>query len=1015
MKRLVLKYLLFLLLLVTGVSVLWTAGAFVWSRGILTAYMTPLAQPGLAPLGVQLNGNPNRQSIRTFLAKTYRQSDIVMSAVIDMDGTVIARGMQKRESVIWPLYLRFPVMTGATQTAWLKLWPAPESLYRELIAGANRYVIVLWAFTWWLCIMLPAILYFWRHLFGPLQRLRQFVRRIEHDEYVPLDFGSRHPEWNEIAEQLNHLNDKISDTNATLQMLFSVSQTLTSHLDINETFGTVIELIQKKFGGLPCGIILPSEDGFLKVRIQHGLSPEFARLVHLKPGEGVTGQCYASCQPAIINDVSTMEPSVFLTQMQLEGMFSFAHIPLMSDNRCCGLLSVGNAEKGYFTEDRINTLTSIAKYLSIALANIQLYERIHELNRRLETEVTSTTRELIQTNSRLIHKVREMKALSDIAAFAAAKVNLDEILEMIVEKIKELLTAQAAGFFLAAPDKGEVVPQAPFFGVRDRDFADMRFKDTEIEPIRAVIAEGKNFIFNAPHEAAAAVPLLSNILPVHSLVLVPLRSGKKNVGVLGVANKFGAAFDQDDVRILELIGDRISGIIENVRLYQELEKRLRDLTVLQDISSAISSEPVWDKTLAKVISATTTAFGADLCALLFVDEKNNELVTQPGAHFTGGDEAVLLRIPVTDTNSLSAQVFRSGEPFLSPDASIDPRIKSQTARLWDVRSIILVPLKAENRVIGVLRIGKHQANCYTNDDLRLAALIAHQAAIIIENAHLYRSLHETKNELEQLNQIKNEFISMVSHELRTPLTAVKGFVKVVLTGEAGPVNAQQEKFLQIADQSIDRLTVLISDLLDISRIESGQLRLNMEPQDAREVIGLVIENIIPAVKGKNLNIGSDLPEHMPPVLADRERLIQVFDNLIHNAIKFTPEGGRITVAASNKGDFINFSVTDTGIGIAPDDHERIFEKFYQVESGTTRSTSGTGLGLAIVKSIVEMHGGQVWVESEQGNGATFQFLLPRAKTEIRDFRRDQDQDEPLASPPPAVTKKTRSTPPDVLH
>lgn len=1006
MKRLVLKYLIFLLILVTGVSILWTVGAYVWSRGIMTAYVSPMAQPGLAPLGEQLSGKPNRQTIRNFLAKTYRQSDLVMSAVVDLNGTVIARGVQKRESVIWPLYIRFPVMNGTEQVAWLKLWPAPESVYREMVSGANRYVIGLWAFTWWLCIMLPAAIFFWRHLLGPLQRLRQFVRRIEHDEYVPLDFGSRFPEWTEIAEQLNHLNDKISDTNATLQMLFSVSQTLTSHLDVNETFGTVIDIIQKKFDGLPCGIILPSEDGFLKVRTHQGLSPEFARLVHIKPGEGVTGHAYATCQPAIINDISTLEPSLFRSQMEQDGILSFAHIPLMSDMRCCGLLSVGNAEKGFFTRDRINSLTTIAKYLSIALANIQLYERIHELNRRLETEVTSTTRELIQTNSRLIHKVREMKALSDIAAFAAAKVNLNEILEMIVEKIKELLTAQAAGFFFAVPEKGDVAPQAPFFGVRDRDFSDMRFAQSSNESVNAVITEGKHFIFNAPQEAAAAVPLLNNILGVHSLVLVPLRSGKKNVGVLGVANKFGAAFDQDDVRILELIGDRISGIIENVRLYQELEKRLRDLIVLQDISSAISSEPVWDKTLAKVISTTTAAFGADLCALLFVDEKNNELVTQPGAHFTGGDEAVLLRIPVNDPNSLSAQVFRSGEPFLSPDASIDPRIKSQTSRLWDVRSIILVPLKAENRVIGVLRVGKHQANCYTNDDLRLAALIAHQAAIIIENAHLYRSLHETKNELEQLNQIKNEFISMVSHELRTPLTAVKGFVKVVLTGEAGAVNAQQEKFLHIADQSIDRLTVLISDLLDISRIESGQLRLDVAPLDARAVVGRVIENIMPAVKGKNLSIGSDLPARLPQVLADRERLMQVFDNLIHNAIKFTPEGGKITVAAANKGDFINFSVADTGIGIAPDDHDRIFEKFYQVESGTTRSTGGTGLGLAIVKSIVELHGGQIWVESEQGRGATFQFLIPRAKTEIHDFRRDGEASSGVG------TQTARSLPSD---
>ncbi|MHB9154644.1 MAG: GAF domain-containing protein [Endomicrobiales bacterium] len=988
MNRLIIKFSVFLVSVLVLLCVVAGSSAYFWMNAQMKGYLAGTCEPAAAALAEMVAVRPNRQQIKNVLTKLSRNTDIVMSAVANEKGEILyARGVQKREEVIWPLYVSYPLLSDGKTLGRLKVWPAPETVYREMTHVKNRAAALSYLAALLVLVFAAGYLYFRLHLSRPLGRLREFIGHVERDEETTLDIGSGHAEWRTLGQQLNKLNDKIFDTSSTLQMLFSVSQTLTSHIDVNEVFNVILDFVQKKFPGVRCSVILMGEDGFLRHKSQRGYSPDFYRGIHLRPGEGYAGKAYQKCQTVVVNDADGME-GLTKPMIEKEGLQSFVHVPLVTESKCAGLLNVSSREKDFFTPERINTLSTLAKYLSIGLRNAQLYERVQELNRHLETEVSITTRELLQTNSRLIHKVREMKALSDIAAFAAAKANLAEILELTVEKMKELLNAQAAGFFLYSPETGEMVPQMPFFGIKDHDFTRLRFRLEDVTVLSSALTEGKTYQFNDPPQAAAAVPLLGSLLEIHSLVLVPLRSGKKNIGILGIANKFGAPFDKDDQRIAELIADRISGMIENVRLYQELESRLHDLTVLQGISSAISSEPVWEKTLSKVISATTQAFGADLCALLFYDEKNNELVTQPGAYFTGGDEAILLRIPVNDPNSLSAQVFRSGEPFLSMDASIDPGIRSQTARLWDVRSLILVPLKAENRVIGVLRIGKHQANCYNKEHLRLATLIAHQSAIIIENAHLYDSLRDAKAELEQLNQMKNEFISMVSHELRTPLTAVKGFVKVVLEGETGELNEQQAKFLQIADQSIDRLTILISDLLDISRIEAGQLRLRLLPLDSKEVVSLVIRNMKPEAGKRNLKLNAHFPGKFPLVMADRERLTQVFDNLVLNSIKFTPEGGRVTLSAVDKGDFVVFSVSDTGIGIDKKDQQKIFEKFFQVDSGPTRSSAGTGLGLAIVKSIVEMHGGQIWVESELGKGADFQFIIPRAKTEIKDFRRE---------------------------
>lgn len=995
MKNLPKKCFIFLLTTIFVSVALNLAGIYIWSVTVLLKEYSPVVFPYVGILSEKLSKNQlKREHIQDVLSRLCNEQAIDKSAVLNFKNKMpFAVAKKSHQRINHQFYVEYPIANRGQTIGRLRIWPAPGASFEALMRPQNLLIVTGLLVSLWMLAILAGFAYFRKNLFGPISQIDKFITLIENDEFGRISIHSGFKEWQNLSRKLNSLNDKISDSIATLHMLFSVSQTLSSNIETSEVFNILAEIIQKKFEGISCSLLLLGEDGFLRIRSQRGLSLDFARAVHLKPGEGFAGLAFQKCEMIVVNDASKENLPQTKTLVENEEIASFVHIPLLVESKCVGILNVNSKEKEYFTKSKISTLCTLGEYLSIALRNAHLYERIKELNRRLETEVSITTRELIQTNSRLIQKIREMKALSDIAVFVALKANLSEIFEMIVEKVKELLSVQSAGFLLFSDDENELMPCPPFFGIKDKDFSRLHFRIDEAKILNSVLLEGKKFLTNDTRQSIDAMPLLANLLTINSLILVPLGSGKKPIGILGVANKFQSAFNQDDEHILCLIADRVAGIIENVRLYQELERRLRDLTALQEISSAISSEPVWEKTLRKVISTTTHAFNADLCALLYYDEKNKELVTQPGAYFTGGDEAVLLRIPVDDQNSLSAHVFRTGESFLSPDASIDLRIKSQTARLWDVRSLILVPLKAENRVIGVLRIGKHQANCYNKEHLRLATLIAHQSAIIIENAHLYDSLRDTKAELEELNKIKNEFISIVSHELRTPITTIKGFIKVILEGEVGNISTQQRKFLKIVDQSVDRLTILVTDLLDISRIESGQFKVSLNPVNPRQIIKNVINNISAQASAKKLKLEMSLPDKVPLVMADKERLTQVFDNLILNAVKFTPQDGTITVSAIDKGDLVVFSVADTGIGIEKKDHQKVFEKFYQVNSGSNRSKSGTGLGLAIVKSIVEIHGGAVWVESELGKGSNFQFIIPRAKTEIKDFREDAKEPE----------------------
>lgn len=231
----------------------------------------------------------------------------------------------------------------------------------------------------------------------------------------------------------------------------------------------------------------------------------------------------------------------------------------------------------------------------------------------------------------------------------------------------------------------------------------------------------------------------------------------------------------------------------------------------------------------------------------------------------------------------------------------------------------------------------------------------------------------------EVDKMKTEFISTVSHELRTPLTSIKGYVDLILDGEAGEINEIQSEFLEIVKQNNDRLVELINDLLDVSRMESGRVKMEKEPLWLPEIIREAVVSIENLAKNKDMSITLDIPEGLPLVLADRQRLLRILVNLLSNAIKYTQPKGKLFVSVKPQDGFLATSVRDTGIGIPSEHLDRLFVKFYRVDSSLTSEIGGTGLGLAIVKSIVDLHGGQVWAESEVGKGSTFTFTLPLDK------------------------------------
>jgi signal transduction histidine kinase len=229
----------------------------------------------------------------------------------------------------------------------------------------------------------------------------------------------------------------------------------------------------------------------------------------------------------------------------------------------------------------------------------------------------------------------------------------------------------------------------------------------------------------------------------------------------------------------------------------------------------------------------------------------------------------------------------------------------------------------------------------------------------------------------ELERMKSSFLSVVSHELRTPLHSIKGFVDIILMGKTGEINETQTDFLRTVRQQTTHLQNLIDDLLEYSRLESGQVKLRLSEVSMPEVANAVIDKLTPLADQGQIRLLNKLPSRLASVEADRLRMEQVLTNLIDNAIKFTPAGGSITVLGKDLGAELQISVADTGIGIPAAELERIFDRFYQVDSGASRSYRGTGLGLTICKHIVEHHRGRIWAESEPNKGSTFHFVLPK--------------------------------------
>ena len=409
---------------------------------------------------------------------------------------------------------------------------------------------------------------------------------------------------------------------------------------------------------------------------------------------------------------------------------------------------------------------------------------------------------------------------------------------------------------------------------------------------------------------------------------------------------------------------------------RELARSVEELKALGEVSQAVSSTLDLQTVLATIVAHAVELSGTEAGAIYEFDEPTEEFKLR-ATH--GMSEELIQAVREAPIKLGETVVGRAGltrEAVQVPDIREEPTyLLRETMERAGFRALLVVPLLREEKIIGALVVRRREPGQFQEETVDLLQTFAAQSVLAIQNAHLFREIEEKGRQLEIASKHKSEFLANMSHELRTPLNAILGYAELILDKIYGDVPEKIQDVLGRLEKNGRHLLGLINDVLDLSKIEAGQLTLTLNEYSMKEVVQTVFTSVESLAAEKNLELKITVPPDLAPGKGDEQRIAQVLLNLVGNAIKFTEEGEvKVEVAASN-GTFL-VSVSDTGPGLSEADQERIFEEFRQADSSSTRKKGGTGLGLSIARRIIEMHGGRIWVVSSLGKGSTFRFTLP---------------------------------------
>jgi signal transduction histidine kinase len=638
---------------------------------------------------------------------------------------------------------------------------------------------------------------------------------------------------------------------------------------------------------------------------------------------------------------------------QSEGIFAWLAVPLRAGAEIIGSISVGKHDlTDDFTIGQQQTLQSIADLAAGAIVKAQLLSESEKRTHQLKT-LYDMTRQLTSTLDQELLLKNILQNAVDILDCEAGS------LLMIDEQTNELVFRVALG--PVAPNL--VNKRMPFnAGVAGKSF-------TKKEAFIVNDVHASNIWFEKNDQSTGFV--------THSVLVVPMRVKDRVLGVIEVINrKSGTSFTIEDQELLFAFASQAAVAVENSQLYtmtdQALAARVEELSVMQRIDRELNTSLDVNRAMNITLDWAMRQSGATAGLIGMVEPEGIQLMASHGYKNELNEyEETFIPAQKVHLNNLSS----GGKPV---QFSMDD---SRETLLQDAKSQVVIPIQREKVVTGVILLESSQLELCTEEELGFLMRLGDHASIAIANAQLY-------NAVQAANVAKSEFVSFVAHELKNPMTSIKGYTELLAARAVGPVNETQGNFLQVIRSNIDRMNTLVSDLNDLTKIEAGRLRLELSSMAFMDIVNEADRSTRRQIEEKNQLIRLQIPEDLPQVYSDRNRLMQILINLVSNAHKYTESGGEIVLGAAvsegKKGSkatpkFVHVWVKDNGIGITPDDQVKIFQKFFRSEDPKTRENPGAGLGLNITRSLVEMQGGKIWFESEYRKGTTFHFTIPIAK------------------------------------
>lgn len=652
-------------------------------------------------------------------------------------------------------------------------------------------------------------------------------------------------------------------------------------------------------------------------------------------GQGLSSRVIMSGEPLLINGPETADAMGAITVGERGIPVSILAVPMTLGVKTIGMLSVQSYQANVYTGEDLQILSTLANQAIVSIQNGRFFGETQRLAQELEQRVVERT-------AQLQREQQNTETLLRILTEVSSSLDLDRALNRTLSLLNDAIGAEQGTIMLLHVDDNLLHYRAGYGYLSDRSEDSGRGFTLKVGEGLAgwVVQNREASLIDDLREDPRWVQTTSTSSEHRSAIVAPLLVAEDVIGVLMVFRREDHFFSPESLNLVKAIASQVAVAINNAHLYELIRDQAERL------GSMLRKEQEEASRSQAILEAVA----------------DGVLVTGPDNRITFLNSSIQ-HILAIDTRRVMEQPLEDFGGLFGKAAST----WMETIRRW-------------SEAPGAYQPGEMYAEQLELGDGRIA--LVHLAPVIMQNDFLgtVSIFRDITHEVE-VDRLKSEFVATVSHELRTPMTAIKGYVDILLLGAAGAINENQVHFLNIVKNNIDRLNILVNDLLDISRIEAGRVILSPQPLDLRDIAEDVIADVLRRSQEENkpMALALDAPRSLPRVFGDSERVRQVIDNLVDNAYHYTPENGTIKVhIRAVDPNEVQVDVIDNGVGIAQSDQDRIFERFYRGEHPLVLATPGTGLGLPIVKQLIEMHNGRIWMTSDgqPGQGSIFSFTLP---------------------------------------